>query len=217
MREDPHTPDGLPYYKQHGDQPDSEIYLIEDNSTGALLLIKSTKTRFRFPVLAVLMLALIAITPYGTALAYGHEESGSAMEMGEGSDMAGTDMNESPAMDSMNISNDPGMDGMEMGSTNSWQDQVNKISYPLTALVALFTVWICVMLIRATGLIDKFGLVAAGLVLFLIQSVVGVAYYITDGSIVTMPTLMFVTSLFNMIALLLIGAAFYRWNRMLSS
>ncbi len=139
------------------------------------------------------------------------------MEMGEGSAMDDTDMSESPAIDSMNMSKDPGMGDMDMGSTNSWQDQVNKISYPLTALVALFTVWICVMLTRATGLTDKFGLVAAGLMLFLIQSVIGVAYYVTAGSIITMPTLMFIMSLFNTMALLLIAAAFYRWKRMLSS
>lgn len=180
-------------------------------------MTKSTKPRLRFPILAILVLSLIAISPYGVAHAYGHEESGSAMEMGEGSAMDDTDMSESPAIDSMNMSKDPGMGDMDMGSTNSWQDQVNKISYPLTALVALFTVWICVMLTRATGLTDKFGLVAAGLMLFLIQSVVGVAYYVTAGSIITMPTLMFIMSLFNTMALLLIAAAFYRWKRMLSS
>ncbi len=171
----------------------------------------------KFPVLAILMLSLIAISPRSVALADDHEESGGAMKMGEVSAVDGMDMSDSPTMDSMNMGEDPGMGGMDMSTADSWQDQVSKFTYPLTAVVALFTVWICVVLMRATGLIDKFGLVSAGLLLFLIQSVFGVLYYLTDGTIITMATLMFIMSLFNSIALLLIGTAFYRWKRMLSS
>ncbi len=199
----------------------------------------SAKVMIRFPVLAILVLSLFAMSAYGVVLANEHEESGSSMNMDggsamdamdtgesstmdgmnmdEGSAMDSTDMGESSTMTDMNMSEDTSMSGMDMGSRSSWQDLVNKVSYPLTAVVALFTVWVCVMLTKATGLIDKFGLVSAGLLLFLVQSIFGVVYYVSDGSMVTMPTLMFIMSVFNSIALLLIGAAFYRWKRMLSS
>ena len=107
------------------------------------------------------------------------------------------------------------MGQMQMGGANTWQDQINTVSYPFTAVAALFAVWVCILLMRATGMVDKFSLIAVGLALFFIQSVLGVLFYITDGAAITMPTLMFVMSLFNSIALLLIGGAFYRWKRMI--
>ena len=126
------------------------------------------------------------------------------MQMGEG---AGTGQ--------MQMDQGAGMGQMQMGGANTWQDQVNRISYPFTAVAALFAVWVCILLMRATGMVDKFSLISFGLALFFIQSVVGVLFYLTKGAAVSMPMLMFIMSLFNSIALLLIGGAFYRWKRMI--
>ena len=148
-------------------------------------------------VLTAVILPLVAGSPQSVVFSDSHGESGSEMDMNDGS------------------SDDSAMDKMNMDVTNTWQDQVNRISYPITAIVALFAAWVCFLLMRATGMADKFGLIAIGLALFFIQAVFGVLFYLSNGTIVTMPTLMFVMSLFNSLALLLIGSAFYRWKRMI--
>ncbi len=198
-------------------------------------MIPTMKIRPALLVVAIVVFILGLALAQSVVLADSHEEPGSGMDMGEGSpvdsmDTGGMDMGADSTMGDMDTS---GMDmsadstmgdmdtsGMDMAamdmSTSKWQDQINKVSYPVTAVLALLTVLICIMLMRATGLTDKFGLVSAGLALFLVQSIVGVLYYVSNGSIVNMPTLMFVMSLFTSVALLLIGTAFYRWNRMIS-
>ncbi|MEE8372678.1 MAG: hypothetical protein V3R87_02955 [Dehalococcoidia bacterium] len=182
-------------------------------------MIPTMKIRPALLVVAIVVFILGLALAQSVVLADSHEEPGSGMDMGEGSpvdsmDTGGMDMSADSTMGDMDTS---GMDmaAMDM-STSKWQDQINKVSYPVTAVLALLTVLICIMLMRATGLTDKFGLVSAGLALFLVQSIVGVLYYVSNGSIVNMPTLMFVMSLFTSVALLLIGTAFYRWNRMIS-
>ncbi len=155
-------------------------------------------------LLAVLLLPTVLLSPQSTVFANSHEEeSGDGMEMDDGSG------------DTMGMNDGPSMGQMKMGVTNTWQDQVNKISYPLTAVFALLAVWVCFLLMKATGMVDKFGLISVGLALFLVQAVFGVLFYMSNGTIITMPTLMFVMSLFNSVALLLIGSAFYRWKRMI--
>ncbi len=103
---------------------------------------------------------------------------------------------------------------MEMG--NPTYDRLNQISYPATVILALFSFWVCITLIKATGMKDKFGLIAAGLLMFLIQSIFGVLFYITspDGKIISMTMLMFVMSFLTSVGLLLFGIAFYRWKKM---
>ena len=110
-----------------------------------------------------------------------------------------------------------GMAGMKMdGMGDSWQDQINKISYPITAVLALFATMVCFVLIRTTGLFDKFGLMVIALTLFVVEAVLGVLHYTSSGAIVTMPTLMLIMSSFTSMAMLCIAYAFYRWNRMLA-
>ncbi len=150
-------------------------------------------------VLVSLAICLLALFPSGSALADDHEESGSEMDMGDDGDS----------------DSDADMGDMQMGATVSWQDQVNKVSYPTTAVLALLAVWVCVLLMRATGMVDKFGLISIGLGLFVVQAIFGVIYYVSDGDLVTMPTVMFVMSLATSLALLLMGVAFYRWQRMI--
>ncbi len=155
-------------------------------------------------ILTTLMLPIVLFSSQSTVIADSHEEeSDSEMEKDDGS--GGT----------MGMNDAPSMGQMKMGVTSTWQDQVNKISYPITAIFALLAVWVCFLLMRATGMVDKFGLISIGLALFLVQAVFGVLFYLSNGTIVTMPTLMFVMSLFNSLALLLIGSAFYRWKRMI--
>lgn len=172
-------------------------------------MIGTMKIRPALLVVATVVFILGLALAQSVVLADGHEEPGSGMDMGEGSPVDGMDTG------GMDIGEGSTMAGMDM-SISKWQDQVNKVSYPVTAVLALLTLVICIMLMKATGLTDKFGLVSAGLALFLAQSTAGVLYYLSDGSIVNMPTLMFITSLFTSVALLLIGTAFYRWKRMLS-
>ncbi len=155
-------------------------------------------------IVTALMLPTVLLSSQSTVFANSHEEEpDSEMEMNDGS--GGT----------MGMNDGPSMGQMKMGVTNTWQDQVNKISYPITAIFALFAVWVCFLLIKATGMLDKFGLISIGLALFLVQAVFGVLFYLSNGAIVTMPTLMFVMSLLNSLALLLIGGALYRWKRMI--
>ncbi len=144
------------------------------------------------------------LSSQNTVFANSHEEErDSEMEMDDGSS------------DSMKMGDSASMGQMEMGATSTWQDQVNKVSYPITAIFALIAVWVCFLLMKATGMVDKFGLISTGLALFLVQAVFGVLFYLSNGAIVSMPTLMFIMSLFNSLALLLIGTAFYRWKRMI--
>ncbi len=155
-------------------------------------------------IVTALMLPTVLLSSQSTVFADSHEEEpDSEMKMDDGS--GGT----------MGMNDGSSMGQMKMGVTNTWQDQVNKVSYPITAIFALLAVWICFLLMRATGMVDKFGLISVGLALFLVQAVFGVLFYLSNGTIVTMPTLMFVMSLFNSLALLLIGSAFYRWKRMI--
>ena len=155
-------------------------------------------------ILTTLMLPAVLLSSQSTVFADSHEkEPDSEMEMDDGS--GGT----------MGMNDGQSMGQMKMGVTNTWQDQVNKISYPITAIFALLAVWVCFLLMRATGMVDKFGLISIALALFLVQAVFGVLFYLSNGTIVTMPTLMFVMSLLNSLALLLIGSAFYRWKRMI--
>ena len=120
------------------------------------------------------------------------------------------------------MKNDEGHTGMDMSSgmvhsvTDTWQDKVNKVSYPVTLALALFAVWVCAGLIRATGMVDKFGPIAAGLGLFVLQAIAGVLFYVTDGEAVDMPTLMLIMSSFTSVALVLMGFAFFKWKRMMS-
>lgn len=103
---------------------------------------------------------------------------------------------------------------MDMGR-DSWQDNVNRVTYPITAILALVTALICWTLIRATGMTDKFGLITAGLAVFVGQSVLGVLFYVTDGAAISMGTLMLMMSLLNSVALGFIALAFFKWRRML--
>ncbi len=154
-------------------------------------------------ILTTLTLPVALLSSQDTVSANSHEEeSDSEMEM-----------DDDPG-DQMDMG-DGSSGQMKMDATNTWQDQVNKVSYPVTAIFALLTVWVCFLLMRATGMVDKFGLISVGLALFLVQAVFGVLFYLSNGTIVTMPTLMFIMSLFNSLALLLIGSAFYRWKRMI--
>ncbi len=107
----------------------------------------------------------------------------------------------------------------ESTTMNTWQDNINQVSYPLTAIVSIFTLVVCILLIKATGMQDKFGMIAVGLVFFFIQSVLGVVYYVQEprGILITMPTMMFILSSFSSIGLLLIGVAFYRWKKMIAA
>ncbi len=108
---------------------------------------------------------------------------------------------------------------LESKTMNTWQDDINQVSYPLTAIVSIFTLAVCILLIKATGMQDKFGLIAVGLVFFFIQSVLGVVYYVQvpRGILITMPTMMFILSSFSSIGLLLIGVAFYKWKKMIAA
>lgn len=112
------------------------------------------------------------------------------------------------------------MDGagmtMSMGITDSWQNGVNRVAYPLTALLALAVAIVCYRLIEATGLVDKFALILVGLAFFFVQSIIGVAFYVTDGGLIDMSTLMFVMASFNTVAMAFIGLAFLRWYRMVT-
>ncbi len=171
-----------------------------------ILALSLFMTVFIFPALL--------LSSQNAVFATDHEEkTGNEMKMNgdSGDEMK---MNES-TNGQMEKGGGQAMEKMEMGGTNSWQDQINKISYPITAIFALIAVWVCFLLMRATGMVDKFGLISLGLALFLVQAVFGVLFYLSNGSIVSMPTLMFVMSLLNSLALLLIGTAFYRWKRMI--
>lgn len=181
--------------------------------------------------LVSLAICLLTLLPSGLALASDHEEPGDQMDMGSdaGSDsdagtgdmQMGTTNSDSAAatgdmqMGTTSSGSAAGTGDMQMGTSDSWQDKINRVSYPTTAVVALLAVWVCVLLMRATGMVDKFGLISIGLGLFVVQAIFGVVFYLSDGDLVTMPTLMFVMSLATSLALLLIGGAFYRWQRMI--
>jgi hypothetical protein len=112
------------------------------------------------------------------------------------------------------------MDGagmtMSMGIADTWQNSINRVAYPLTALLALAVALVCYRLIEATGLVDKFALILVGLAFFLVQSITGVVFYLTDGGLIDMSTLMFVMASFNTVAMAFIGLAFLRWYRMVA-
>ena len=193
-------------------------------------MVLTIKKRIYALVVSVMMISVLSlIIADSYVLANGHnkevnkemkmedEPSMQNMEMEGDSSMQGMQMEDESSMQTMNMGGDSAMRGMQMGVTDTWQDKVNKVSYPVTAALALFAAWICFMLIRATGLIDKFALITAGLALILIQSILGVLFYTTNGTVITMPMLMFVMSFFNSLAMLFIGIAFFRWNRMIRS
>lgn len=108
-------------------------------------------------------------------------------------------------------------DVMDLTMGNPFYDKLNQIAYPITAIFAIFTFWVCITLIKATGMKDKFGLVAVGLFMFFIQAVMGMLHYVSNpnGKIIAMSTLMFSMSLLTSLGLILIGIAFYRWKKML--
>lgn len=97
------------------------------------------------------------------------------------------------------------------------QDSINRVSYPVTAIVALLSLVVCFSLIKATGMKDKFGMIALGLIFFLIQSILGVLYYATTpkGLYLDMPNLMFTFSVLSSLGLLSIGIGFYKWQQMI--
>lgn len=106
---------------------------------------------------------------------------------------------------------------MDTMTATPLQDSINRVSYPATALVALFSLVICFSLIKATGMKDKFGMIAVGLIFFFIQSILGVLYYASTpkGMYLDMPNLMFGFSVLSSLGLLSIGIGFYKWKRMI--
>lgn len=132
-------------------------------------------------------------------------DEGSMSVSGTGSTASG----EMTAMDGAGMT-------MSMGIADNWQNNINRVAYPLTALLALAAALVCYRLIKATGLVDKFALISVGLAFFLVQSIIGVAFYVTDGSLIDMSSLMFVMASFNTAAMAFIGLAFLRWYRMVA-
>ncbi len=190
-----------------------------------------------FVLLAIAALGAMALWSAGHVSADSHEEhEGMAMH-----DEADEDEVASPEMSMSGEADDEPMEGeggsgshemamsgsspetdtghtmtaMTHGGQDNWRDTLNKIAYPVTALLALATAGVCFLLIRATGLVDKFALITFGLALFVVQSLVGVAFYVSDGEAVSMPTLMLTMAGLNSIAMLAIGTAFLRWYRMI--
>ena len=97
------------------------------------------------------------------------------------------------------------------------QDSINRVSFPVTVIVAIFSLVVCLSLIKATGMKDKFGMIAIGLVFFIIQSMLGVLFYATTpkGLYISMPNLMFTFSVLSSLGLLSIGIGFYNWKKMI--
>lgn len=84
-----------------------------------------------FPALAFLVLSLFANSPNDVVHTNGPVGSEIAMKIDKVSIVDNAGMNGGPIIGDMDI-----------GSKNSLQSQVSKIIYPLTAIAALFTVWI---------------------------------------------------------------------------
>ncbi len=179
----------------------------------------------RAAVTAALALTLLAIaTGPAEVLADGpndghsHAVETGGMSGGTSTQMGDTGSMSMPGTGSTASGGTTAMAGasMSMGIADGWQNDINRVAYPLTALLALAAAIVCYRLIQATGLVDKFALILVGLAFFLVQSLIGVGFYVTDGSLIDMSTLMFVMASFNTVAMAFIGMAFLRWYRMVA-
>lgn len=102
-----------------------------------------------------------------------------------------------------------------LGLGHEGQHRINQIAYTITAIISIVVVIISIMLIKATGQTDKFTLISIGFAFFALQSILSFLFWITEGNIFSSEFQMMQIGLFNLITVLFIGIAFYKWKKML--
>lgn len=145
----------------------------------------------------------------GAAGAATEEHAGMKMEEGAAaaSGTAHTDEHSEHSMGS----------GTAFGLGTTAQNVINQVTYLIAPLLALFVLSVSIMLIRATGQTDKFALISIGLGFLALQGILNFVFWVSEGSALNMPATMLQIGILNVLTLSFIGAAFYRWRKMVKA